>query len=173
MNASTENTLKVARVLLDEYNGKTSEEFEALNTRRGDMTFEKFLDKLVEYRNSNPSQRHGRAFFNLLCEVRPDLAERLRGSTIDPFYRDDLLPDAVLFVQPRMPGIKDSELAGMLAFEILHVLPTLTGKASFLASRRLRDSERQNGGPVDLDDDLIALAAYRECCEAYGEVPRF
>lgn len=31
MNASTETTLKVARVLLDEYNGKVSEEFEALN----------------------------------------------------------------------------------------------------------------------------------------------
>ena len=31
-------------------------------------------------------QRYGQVLFNTLAQVRPDLAEEIRGSDIDPFY---------------------------------------------------------------------------------------
>lgn len=31
-------------------------------------------------------QRYGQALFNQLAEHRPDLAEQVRGTSIDPFY---------------------------------------------------------------------------------------
>lgn len=30
--------------------------------------------------------RYGQAIFNLLCDVRPDVAESIRGTDLDPFY---------------------------------------------------------------------------------------
>lgn len=31
-------------------------------------------------------QRYGQALFNRLCEVRPELAEQVRATDMDPFY---------------------------------------------------------------------------------------
>lgn len=31
--------------------------------------------------------RYGQAFFNCLFDERPDIAEELRGTPVDPFYR--------------------------------------------------------------------------------------
>lgn len=31
-------------------------------------------------------ERPGQALFNALCEVRPDIAERIRGTDADPFH---------------------------------------------------------------------------------------
>ena len=39
--------------------------------------------------------RQGQAFMNALWTVRPDLYEVLTGTTHDPFYRDDNLPEAI------------------------------------------------------------------------------
>lgn len=33
-------------------------------------------------------QRLGQMYFNMLLGIRPDLAEKLRGSLRDPFYKD-------------------------------------------------------------------------------------
>lgn len=38
------------------------------------------------HRNLVGVQRYGQVAFNLLNEVRPDLADRVIGSDIDPFY---------------------------------------------------------------------------------------
>ena len=36
-----------------------------------------------------PAQRHGQTIFNVLHEHRPDLANRVRGTLVDPFYVPD------------------------------------------------------------------------------------
>ena len=38
--------------------------------------------------------REGQRFFNALYEIRPDLAERIRGTLQDPFFAEDL-PDSI------------------------------------------------------------------------------
>lgn len=39
-----------------------------------------------------PAWRAGQYVFNVLHAVRPDLAEAVRGTALDPFHRDDRLP---------------------------------------------------------------------------------
>lgn len=36
--------------------------------------------------------RKGQALFNKLDEINPELADSLRGSVVDPFYRDERIP---------------------------------------------------------------------------------
>lgn len=42
-----------------------------------------------EYKKNNPHQRWGQSACNYLYEVRPDLSNKIRGSSIDPFYLKD------------------------------------------------------------------------------------
>lgn len=42
--------------------------------------------------------RFGQHWFNTLYEVRPDIADKLRGTRLDPFHRDRVSDDAVTFV---------------------------------------------------------------------------
>ena len=45
--------------------------------------------------------REGQAAFNALHEVDPDLANEIRGTRLDPFYRDDKLPEFFAAVSMR------------------------------------------------------------------------
>lgn len=36
--------------------------------------------------------RLGQSYFNVLSELRPDLSEQLRGTKLDPFHIDSVLP---------------------------------------------------------------------------------
>lgn len=36
--------------------------------------------------------RKGQVLFNKLHEINPELANSLRGSVVDPFYRDERIP---------------------------------------------------------------------------------
>ena len=38
-------------------------------------------------------ERKGQAAFNALHELDPELADMVRGSKVDPFYKDDRLPE--------------------------------------------------------------------------------
>jgi hypothetical protein len=38
-------------------------------------------------------EREGQAAFNTLHELDPELANTVRGSKVDPFYKDDRLPE--------------------------------------------------------------------------------
>lgn len=40
----------------------------------------------------HPEWRRGQAYFNTLVEVRPDIAEKVRGTVVDCFYQDRLIP---------------------------------------------------------------------------------
>lgn len=39
--------------------------------------------------------RRGQYLFNTLNEVRPDIAEAIRGTDVDPFYTDHRIPAAM------------------------------------------------------------------------------
>ena len=47
---------------------------------------QKFLAAVADYRQENVWSRHGQALFNVLEEMHPELAELIRGTTLDPFY---------------------------------------------------------------------------------------
>lgn len=52
------------------------------------LDFTDYLKLVVIVRSENPSWRKGQTYFNVLHDVRPDLAELIRGTSIDPFYRE-------------------------------------------------------------------------------------
>lgn len=46
-----------------------------------------YFDMVDGYLRAHPYERVGQGYFNLLAEVRPDLAAKVRGRTFDPFYK--------------------------------------------------------------------------------------
>ena len=50
------------------------------------MLLHEFWKLVDETTKKNPSWRYGQAAFNVLCDVRPELSERVRGSIADPFH---------------------------------------------------------------------------------------
>jgi hypothetical protein len=65
------------------------------------MTFAELVDHMARYRAAHPEQRMGQAYFNALHEVDPDIANSARGSAIDPFYNDAVMPEFMTFVAVR------------------------------------------------------------------------
>lgn len=49
------------------------------------MTYAEF-EVAARKRYEKTGERYGQAFFNVLCQERPDLSERIRGGNLDPFY---------------------------------------------------------------------------------------
>ena len=47
------------------------------------------------------TQRIGQMFYNRLDRDRPEIAAALTGSLIDPFYRDELSSEMLLYVADR------------------------------------------------------------------------
>ena len=45
--------------------------------------------------------RYGQVYFNLLHEHRPDIAEILRGSLMDPFYKEEVKTETHRFVESK------------------------------------------------------------------------
>lgn len=53
------------------------------------MSYATFLDKVENsYAHLAPEWRYGQVLFNALASVRPELAETVRGTKLDPFYRE-------------------------------------------------------------------------------------
>ena len=48
--------------------------------------FNDFLGAVPAAIKDNPNWRLGQAYFNVLFDLRPDLAERIRTTPLDPFY---------------------------------------------------------------------------------------
>ena len=63
-------------------------------------TFDQFVTHGATYAHMMKAHGHrsGQALFNLLARIRPDISEMLRGSDMDPFHRDERLPDFYDFV---------------------------------------------------------------------------
>lgn len=51
-------------------------------------TFEQFVATLGS--NHIPSWRFGQKFFNILHQMNPIVAERIRGTSLDPFYFEEV-----------------------------------------------------------------------------------
>lgn len=64
------------------------------------VTYDKFLQTIPEIARYY-EWRYGQALFNALTKIRPQLAEKVRGTTIDPFYRDhaDIAPELFSLLQ--------------------------------------------------------------------------
>ena len=62
------------------------------------MTFLQYLVEVQRTKQLFPEWRAGQTAFNVLRRVKPDLAERVRGTDFDPFYRDKVLHDFYKFV---------------------------------------------------------------------------
>lgn len=62
------------------------------------MNIEHFMFDAWLYSKKN-KLRWGQGLFNHLCTVRPELAEKIRGTELDPFYRDDRVPVFLEFLE--------------------------------------------------------------------------
>jgi hypothetical protein len=68
----------------------------------GAVTYPQFIIKVTEhYGNNRRALRFGQAVFNVLDSMRPDIANELRGSSIDPFYKDSVPREVWEFIKER------------------------------------------------------------------------
>lgn len=68
------------------------------------MTYEQFLSDVLNKYETQPKKgdlRLGQIFFNDLCVVRPAIAEQLRGSMLDPFFKERITQVVSDFVRER------------------------------------------------------------------------
>jgi hypothetical protein len=56
------------------------------------MTLNELIAYTARYRREHPEQRIGQAAFNAVCKVEPEVANLVRATDLDPFYRDERLP---------------------------------------------------------------------------------
>ncbi len=61
------------------------------------MNLTQYIIKVATYPGG--AQRKGQYAFNLLHEHRPELANATRGTSLDPFHRDDVLPEFMMYVE--------------------------------------------------------------------------
>lgn len=72
---------------------------------KGGMSFEEWRLDLTEFAKNRPEWRIGQVAFNSLCEVRPEIADRIRGNgALDPFYIDANIPAFAEFVRENWNG---------------------------------------------------------------------
>jgi len=78
--------------------GKSPEVTEA---KQCEVSFAEYLQTVqkAQAANRNKTLRRGQIHFNVLCDLHPTLAESVRGSDLDPFYRDDLVPAFLEHIQ--------------------------------------------------------------------------
>jgi|APSaa5957512535_1039671.scaffolds.fasta_scaffold02798_11 hypothetical protein len=62
-------------------------------------TFTEFMSKFNGYHSTKVTRwREGQKFFNLLNEMNPKLANGIRGTSMDPFHRDEVGDEVWEFV---------------------------------------------------------------------------
>lgn len=96
-------------------------------------------DYLAEVTGPKPrAHRAGQWYFNLLVVARPDLADRVRGTALDPFHRDDRLPAFVGWLRTAWDDPDDPADRYLAAYAELHELVRrfLAGEANARTLRR-------------------------------------
>ena len=58
-----------------------------------------FYSQVCEYVASHPHIRIGQAYFNMLEDINPRIANGLRGTDLDPFYSESVSEDTHTYVQ--------------------------------------------------------------------------
>lgn len=62
------------------------------------MTFEEYRTRVYSGISRPVGWRVGQHAFNLLHEINPELADQVRATPMDPFYRDGKLPKFLVWV---------------------------------------------------------------------------
>ncbi len=62
------------------------------------MTFDEYLKRVALAGVTYPTWRKGQTYFNVLAEVRPNIAEMIRGGRLDPYYDDLIVPEFLAFL---------------------------------------------------------------------------
>ena len=62
------------------------------------MSFHQFVEAVFKAMDDNPEWRQGQTLFNVYAKYFPEKAEQLRGSRVDPFYRDENVSEAWDFI---------------------------------------------------------------------------
>lgn len=57
--------------------------------------------KFEKWSKTDSSIRYGQVYFNLLSAARPDIAEALRGTMLDPFHKESVKPETHKFVESK------------------------------------------------------------------------
>jgi hypothetical protein len=52
------------------------------------MNYATYLERSARRKVAHESERMGQAYFNQLAEDYPEIASRIRGTEVDPFYDD-------------------------------------------------------------------------------------
>lgn len=67
------------------------------------LEFEQIVESTFgDAENNNPGHlRIGQIYFNILNSLHPHIAEELRGTSADPFYRNAITEDVKTFVSDR------------------------------------------------------------------------
>jgi len=69
----------------------------------------KKLEKDVkEHIKDYPHIREGQAFFNLLYDVDPEVAESIRATKYDPFHLSNILPKCKEYITEQDNGVGDN-----------------------------------------------------------------
>lgn len=64
-----------------------------------DISYGDFTSAVRNRFVSHPNERRGQATFNTLFATRPDLAEKVRATNLDPFYDDSKLHEFYNFIE--------------------------------------------------------------------------
>lgn len=57
--------------------------------------------KFEKWSKQDSSIRYGQVYFNLLSSSRPDIAEALRGTMLDPFHKQEVKEETHKFVESK------------------------------------------------------------------------
>ena len=57
------------------------------------ISFQEYTRKVFAAFIDHPEWRKGQTYFNVLATWNPPAAERVRGSLVDPFYSDEIVPE--------------------------------------------------------------------------------
>lgn len=64
------------------------------------LTFEEYLRKVCSEKSKHPEWRLGQTYYNVLHEVRPDIAIDVNGVIWkDPYYNDQYIPRFLEYVE--------------------------------------------------------------------------
>jgi hypothetical protein len=69
-------------------------------------SFAQFMFDCGTFYQTKDEQRVGQYFFNQLVNVHPELAEKVRTSSVDPFYNDKLIHKFVLVCEQSWDDIE-------------------------------------------------------------------
>lgn len=70
-----------------------------------DLTFDKFVSEVKAYHSKLKAEdwtiRYGQTLFQCVWDVRPDIADELRGHRLDPFHKEQVSVETYEFIKDR------------------------------------------------------------------------